>query len=168
MPKSERSQKIRLWDNGGMATTQPGTHVVYQERIRPSPGMWILIAVAAASTALMVLPVWRLGTIILPLISFALLAWWLVSLTLTIIVTERQLFVGEAHIDRRFVPGAAAYDAAAAQKARGTDLDARAFLKIRPWGKPAVRIDLADEDDPTPYWLVSSRRPEQLAEALNP
>src|SRR5699024_395909 len=159
--------KHLLWDNGPMATMQSGTHVVYQEKVRPSVGMWILVAVAAASTALMVLPVWKLGMIILPIVSFVLFAWWLNSLTVTIIVTERQLFVGEAHIDRKFVPSATAYEGEAAQKARGVDLDARAFLKIRPWAKDAVRIDIDDADDPTPYWLVSTRHPEQLAEALN-
>lgn len=150
-----------------MATMQSGTHVVYQEKVRPSVGMWILVAVAAASTALMVLPVWKLGMIILPIVSFVLFAWWLNSLTVTIIVTERQLFVGEAHIDRKFVTAATAYEGEAAQKARGVDLDARAFLKIRPWAKDAVRIDIDDADDPTPYWLVSTRHPRQLAEALN-
>lgn len=150
-----------------MATTQSGTHVVFQEKLRPSTGMWILIIVAAASTALMVLPVWRLGTIVLPIIAFVLLAWWLTSLTVTIIVTERQLFIGEAHIDRKFISGATAYDAEAARTARGTGLDARAFLKLRPWAKSAVRIDIDDAGDPTPYWLVSTRRPKELAAALS-
>ena len=150
-----------------MATTQSGTHVVYQEKVRPSVGMWILVVVAALSTALMVAPVWTLGTIILPIVSFILFAWWLTSLTLTIIVTERQLFVGEAHIDRKFVPSAEAFDGEEARQARGVDLDARAFLKIRPWAKSVVRIHLNDESDPTPYWLVSSRHPHKLAAALN-
>src|SRR5699024_5980817 len=129
-----------------MATMQSGTHVVYQEKVRPSVGMWILVAVAAASTALMVLPVWKLGMIVLPVVSFVLFAWWLNSLTVTIIVTERQLFVGEAHIDRKFVTAATAYEGEAAQKARGGDLDARAFLKIRPWAKDAVSIDIDAAD----------------------
>ena len=150
-----------------MATTQSGTHVVYREKVRPSVGMWILVVVAALSTALMVAPVWTLGTIILPIVSFILFAWWLTSLTLTIIVTERQLFVGEAHIDRKFVPSAEAFDGEEARQARGVDLDARAFLKIRPWAKSVVRIHLNDGSDPTPYWLVSSRHPHKLAAALN-
>ena len=58
-----------------MATTQSGTHVVYQEKVRPSVGMWILVVVAALSTALMVAPVWTLGTIILPIVRFILFAW---------------------------------------------------------------------------------------------
>ncbi|SMX75476.1 MULTISPECIES: DUF3093 domain-containing protein [unclassified Brevibacterium] len=151
-----------------MATTQPETRVVYTEKLGPSIGMWILIVIAAASTALMVLPVWKAGTIILPVISFVLLAWWLRSLGISIIVTEQQLFVGDAHIDRRFVVDATGYDAEGARTARGTGLDARAFLMLRPWAKSAVRIDIHDETDPTPYWLVSSKRPMELAAALKP
>jgi Protein of unknown function (DUF3093) len=30
----------------------------------------------------------------------------------------------------------------------------------------AVEITLADPADPVPYWLVSTRRPQQLAAAL--
>ncbi|MBM6592253.1 DUF3093 domain-containing protein [Brevibacterium sp. RIT 803] len=151
-----------------MATTQPETRVVYTEKLGPSIGMWILIVIAAASTALMVLPVWTAGTIILPVISFVLLAWWLRSLGISIIVTERQLFVGDAHIDRRYVTDATGYDSEDARTARGTGLDARAFLMLRPWAKCAVRIDIHDESDPTPYWLVSSKRPMELAAALKP
>ncbi|RAF17647.1 DUF3093 domain-containing protein, partial [Burkholderia multivorans] len=50
--------------------------------------MWVLSAIGAGSTALMVLPVWALGAFVLPVITFALLALWLRSLTVTIIVTD--------------------------------------------------------------------------------
>ncbi|MCI4010274.1 DUF3093 domain-containing protein [Brevibacterium sp. ZH18] len=150
-----------------MATTQPDTHVIYTEKLRPSIGMWALIVLAAASTALMVLPVWKLGIVILPVVSFIILAWWLRSMGYSIIVTERQLFVGDAHIDRQYITDAIGYDAEGAREARGTGLDARAFLLIRPWAKCAVRINIDDTTDPTPYWLISSRNPVEFAAALN-
>ena len=149
-----------------MATTQPETHVVYTEKLRPSIGMWVLTVFAAAATALMVFPVWKLGAVILPIVSFVLLAWWLRSLGILIIVTERQLFVGDAHIDRQYVSHATGYDVEETRTARGTGLDARAFLMLRSWAKRAVRIDISDEADPTPYWLVSSAHPKELAAAL--
>ncbi len=149
-----------------MAPTQPDTHVIYTEKLRPSPGIWALCALAAASTALMVFPVWKIGAIVLPVVTFLLLLLWMRSLTVTIVVTETQLVVGEAHIERRFVADAHPYDAEAARVARGVELNARAFLKLRPWIKPAVKIDIADETDPTPYWLVSSAHPHEFAAAL--
>lgn len=150
-----------------MAPTQPESQVIYTEKLRPSPGIWALCAVAAAATALMVFPVWKIGAVVLPVVTFLLLALWMRSLTVKIIVTSSQLIVGEAHIDRKYVAAAHAYDAEAARVARGIELNARAFLMVRPWIKPAVKIDIADETDPTPYWLVSSTRPQEFAAALN-
>jgi hypothetical protein len=48
----------------------------------------------------------------------------------------------------------------------GRDADARAFLLLRPYLKRSVRIEVTDPEDPAPYWLVSTRRPEELAGAL--
>jgi hypothetical protein len=31
---------------------------------------------------------------------------------------------------------------------------------------PVVRIEVLDPDDPTPYWVVSTRHPERLIAAL--
>ncbi len=45
-------------------------------------------------------------------------------------------------------------------------LDARAWLLLRGWIPGVVRVRLDDPDDPTPYWLVSSRHPRRLAAAL--
>ena len=50
--------------------------------------------------------------------------------------------------------------------AAGPGLDARAHLCLRGWVRPGLRLDLVDPQDPTPYWLVSSRRPERLLEAV--
>jgi hypothetical protein len=49
----------------------------------------------------------------------------------------------------------------------GVDADARAYLLLRPYLRHAVRVDLVDPADPTPYWLVATRRPAQLVTALS-
>jgi Protein of unknown function (DUF3093) len=59
-----------------------------------------------------------------------------------------------------------AFDAAARIE-RGTGLDARAYLVIRGWVHPVVRVPITDPADPTPYWLLSSRRPKELAAVIN-
>ena len=41
-----------------------------------------------------------------------------------------------------------------------------AFVVQRPWVGTAVRVVLDDPADPTPYWIVSSRRPAKLAAAI--
>jgi len=46
----------------------------------------------------------------------------------------------------------------------GVDLDARAWLVIRPWVGTAVKVVVNDPDDPTPYWVVSTTKPNALVE----
>jgi len=41
-----------------------------------------------------------------------------------------------------------------------------AFVVQRPWIKGAVQVLLDDPADPTPFWVVSSRHPVDLATAL--
>ena len=73
---------------------------------------------------------------------------------------------GRAHIPLELVGRATALDADGVRRQAGVDADARAYLLLRPYLKRGVRVDIADPADPTPYWLVSSRRPEALVSAL--
>jgi hypothetical protein len=50
---------------------------------------------------------------------------------------------------------------------RGQRLDARAWLLIRGWISPVVKIEVLDAADPAPYWLVSTRKPDAVIDAIN-
>ena len=73
---------------------------------------------------------------------------------------------GRAHIPLELVGPATPLDADGLRRQAGVDADARAYLLLRPYLKRGVRVDIADPADPTPYWLVSSRRPAALVSAL--
>ncbi len=81
-------------------------------------------------------------------------------------IDDSHLRAGRARIPVEFVGGATVLDAEAVRRLAGRDADARAFLLLRPYLKRGVRIDITDPADPAPYWLVSCRRPEALAAAL--
>lgn len=81
-------------------------------------------------------------------------------------VDETTFRAGRAHIPLELVGRATALDADGLRRQAGVDADARAYLLLRPYLKRGVRVDIADPADPTPYWLVSSRRPEALVSAL--
>ena len=51
-------------------------------------------------------------------------------------------------------------DPRASRRVVGVEADARAFLLIRPYLKESVRVWLDDPEDPTPYWVVSTRQPQ--------
>ena len=58
-------------------------------------------------------------------------------------------------------------DADATRRLAGVEADARAYLLLRPYLKRAVRVEITDPADPAPYWLVSTRHPDELAAALD-
>jgi hypothetical protein len=84
-----------------------------------------------------------------------------------IVVKDGWLQAGRAKIDVRFVGPVLALDKSAARELSGRLADARAFLLLRPYLPCAVRIEIDDPDDQTPYWMVSSRRPALLVDALD-
>ncbi|MGF9755533.1 DUF3093 domain-containing protein [Microvirga sp. 0TCS3.31] len=73
---------------------------------------------------------------------------------------------GRAHIPLELVGPVTALDADGVRRQAGVEADARAYLLLRPYLKRGVRVDIADPADPTPYWLISSRRPDALVSAL--
>lgn len=148
------------------STTSSST--VYSERLSPSVGWWITVLFLSAMTSLLALPVSTAGAIIVPVVVGAAVILWMRSVSARILVTDRTLVAGKAHIDRSFVTAAYAYDAEESFAQRGHLLDVRAYLVLRPWVKTVVRVELDDPADPTPYWLVSTRNPAALAAALAP
>ncbi len=83
-----------------------------------------------------------------------------------VVVEQGVLHAGRARIEARLVGPAEPLDAEGTRRVHGVEADARAFLVTRPYLKRSVRIPVQDPADPTPYWLVSTRHPRQLAEAL--
>jgi hypothetical protein len=73
---------------------------------------------------------------------------------------------GRAHIAAAYVGTATPLDASETRRIAGRDADARAYLLLRPYLKRAVRVEITDPADPVPYWLVSTRHPEELTAAL--
>ncbi|MFC7359572.1 DUF3093 domain-containing protein [Nocardioides astragali] len=76
------------------------------------------------------------------------------------------LRAGRAHIALEHVGEVTALDADGVRRLAGVDADARAYLLLRPYLKRGVRVEVTDPADPTPYWLVSCRRPEQIVTAV--
>jgi hypothetical protein len=81
-------------------------------------------------------------------------------------VAAGELHVGPAHLPLQHVGRVTAVRTRDKRRVLGPELDPAAFVLHRPWIGPAVRVELTDPEDPTPYWLFSVRRCEQLAELL--
>lgn len=83
-----------------------------------------------------------------------------------VVVADGWFRAGPARIEAHHLGPVAALDAEQTRLAAGREADARAYLLLRPYVRTAVKVAVADPADPTPYWLVSSRHPEALADAL--
>ncbi|GGR24411.1 DUF3093 domain-containing protein [Agromyces mediolanus] len=140
---------------------------VYREKLWPTPWIYIVSLLLVPSSILVLAPVSMPAGIVTGIVLYLAVVGAL-SLTAPIVeVRDGRLRAGRAEIDLAHTGEAVAAEDAAARAERGTGLDARAFLVIRGWVQPVVRIPIVDPADPTPYWLVSSRRPKELAAAIN-
>jgi hypothetical protein len=107
-------------------------------------------------------PLWLPYLVVLPLTAAGL---WALG-RIRVSVAEGELRVDDAHIPVRYIGEVTVLDAAAKRLVLGPHAEPYAFVVQRPWVAGAVQVHLADPADPTPYWVVSSRRPDRLAAAL--
>jgi len=81
-------------------------------------------------------------------------------------ISSKELGVKGAKIDRKFIGAVTIVPRDEVFDALGPNLDARAWLSIQASVKGLVKIEVTDEQDPCPYWLVSTRNPERVARIL--
>ena len=81
-------------------------------------------------------------------------------------VAEGVLHVPGARVPVEVLGGVQALDVEQTRRLRGPTADLRAHVAARPWLRRAVQVRIEDPDDDTPYWLVTTRRPTELAAVL--
>ncbi|MCK0092208.1 DUF3093 domain-containing protein [Rhodococcus sp. F64268] len=81
-------------------------------------------------------------------------------------VINGELVVDQAHLPVELISRGVVVPGSAKSSALGRQLDPAAFVRHRPWVKTMALIVLDDPEDPTPYWLISTRRPAELLGAL--
>lgn len=144
----------------------------YDERLHVPLRWWVQGTMLVASmwlAMIVVLPdllAWALTALMCALLAAALISYGSARITVRGHGEDGELRVGRARIEGRHLGPATALDAEQTRRTAGRDADARAYLVLRPFLKRAVKVLLTDPADPAPYWLVSTRRPEQLATAL--
>jgi len=149
---------------------RPGARndVTYRERLA-TPWWWYLVGLGVATLLAAEfrisgakLTVWIPFCTLLPL--SVIIVWWLGHSTLEI--AGGELRVRGAHLPLTYVSGAIALDAATLRRVVGREGDPAAYVSIRPWIGPGVQVWLDDADDPTPYWVVSTRHPQDVVRAV--
>jgi len=141
---------------------------IFQEKLSWSWWLWCFAIFMAASLSLAVwAAIGNSAAIIVSIIQLGLLILAAQQSSLTITVTKGWLLVGPAAIERAFIHNFKALEFKEYKRIRGVDADPASYLQIRFWVNTAIKIDLRDPKDKTPYWLISTNRANELAKLLN-
>jgi hypothetical protein len=81
-------------------------------------------------------------------------------------VTDGELEAAGHQLPRDAIGDVVPLDERHARAVRGEHADPAAHTLIRPYLKRAVYIEVIDPAQAAPYWLVGTRRPDELATAL--
>jgi hypothetical protein len=139
---------------------------IYRERLWPAPWLFISTALVIPASLLVFLPINPWVGVVTAAVLYLGCAGLLLAASPVIEITGTQFHAGRARLPIAIVGAVECFHGEEARLERGQRLDARAWLLIRGWVDPVVRIGLVDPLDPAPYWLVSTRRPEQVAAAI--
>jgi hypothetical protein len=139
----------------------------YEERLTAPRSWWLISFLVGVSFALILLP---FGT--LPLLG-GLVGGTAVAAVMAssygsvrIRVVGGSLIAGEAKIPVTALGDAEVLEAEEARAWRTYKADTRAFMLLRAYIPTALRVEVTDPADPTPYLYLSTREPQRLAQAL--
>ena len=139
---------------------------LYRERIWPSPWVFVATALVIPASLLVFLPINQLAGGIVAVVLYAAIVIVLLATSPLIEVVAGELIAGRARVPVDLISAVSAFTGDEATLQRGRLLDARAWLLIRGWVSPVVKIEISDESDPTPYWIISTRSPDALVVAI--
>jgi len=151
----------------GWSEGTDGQHPTYRERLYPPPLVFLLVIGLAAlagiayGAAYGAVLGWGVGAV------FGIIGIGVLLVTSTSLhVDDTVLRAGRARLPLAVIESVQTLDPDAMRQARRHG-DPRDYLVLRAWSSPrGVAVDLADDHDPHPRWVLTTRHPERLAEAI--
>jgi Protein of unknown function (DUF3093) len=139
----------------------------FDERLTPPWWLWAIseVLVFALGFAFYVVLGPAAGAAVVLLFTGAI-AYVLVSAAAMVTVEDGILTAGRARIPVSALSPVEVLDEERARAVRGPESDPAGYHLIRGWVSDGVRAYVVDPHDSTPYWFVASRRPAELAAAI--
>jgi hypothetical protein len=142
---------------------------VYRERLGVPATWWL---VAALCVVMLGTTLWAglsiiVGAAVYLVLGGACAAGLLAWGALTIEVADGELRVGSRCLPLGQVGQVTALDRAQTRALRGPRANPEAYLLVRPYLPEAVYIEVVGQPADRPYWLIASRRPDELAAAVS-
>jgi len=147
-------------------TTASGAALTYRESLTPSLWVFVAAAVIAPMTAMVFVPFdTTLALAIGAAAGIAVIVLLLASAP-RVAVRDGVLYAGRAHIPVTLLGDGEWFTGSDARDLRGPGLPRDAWHLIRGGIDGLVRVPVLDPDDPTPFWVISSRTPDRLVAAI--
>lgn len=139
----------------------------YDERLTVPPLWWLIALLGGGLLGVALLPL-GLVPMLAGLVAGAAVGAGALSAygSARIRVTSGSLIAGQANIPVTALGEARALNADEARAWRTHLADARAHMLLRGYIPTALRVEVIDPEDPTPYLYLSTRQPKRLAAAL--
>ena len=139
----------------------------YDERLWPPLALWAGVWVGSAALGgAFYAALGPAAGLVAMLVPGLLLSTLLVRSAAVVRVEDGDLVAGPARIPVTLLGPVQVLDADAARQVRGPASDPAGYHLIRGWVPAGIRAAVQDPADPTPYWFVASRRPAELAAAV--
>ena len=139
----------------------------FREVIRPP--LW-LVAFISMLLASLVIAVWAAFTnaaaSYTAIASIFLLAAFYRANTHRIEVDSKELRIDLAHIELTYLGEVALLPQEVFLIERTRNFNPAAYPAIIYWVPKGIKVEIKDERDPTPYWLISTKRGEELSALL--
>lgn len=138
----------------------------FKERLVPGLGVFFAWLLIIPAVALVMLPIKAEAAIPAAIGAYVVVVVLFLAMSPTIEVRDGVLRAGRASIPVELLSEIEALGSDALRAAIGPGADARNFLLVRGWIHSGVKLEINDPSDPTPYWVLTCRRPIALVEAL--
>ena len=135
----------------------------YRERVAPKWTSFLPLLLILPTFWLTFAPINALiGVLIGVAVTFSVATLMLVT-SPVIEVSAGQLQVGRARLPIKVISGVIEVPKGEAFAESGPKLDSRAYVHLQSSVSGLLKVEINDKNDPTPYWLFSSRNPELVA-----
>jgi hypothetical protein len=143
--------------------TKTSNSASYSERVFPGLSFFLATLFAPAALYLIVLAFddfWALITFVVSELAIIFLGLFAAP---TLSLSSKTLSIGNVKIPTQYVKAITVVEASAQQSEKGPKLNPSAYVRFQVGVKGLLKVELNDPNDPTPYWLISSRTPDLIA-----
>jgi len=142
--------------------------LLFREKLTPPIWGWVALTGFCLMLAVSVSAVFGdLTAVIVFVILVLLFIFFGFKYSPIIKVDNEFLYANKAKLPLHIIKKATPLSVSETTKIRGVNADPKCFSATSPLINTSIRIDFEDKDDPHTYWLLSTRKPEELSRVLS-